>query len=165
MINMSRTIRTVRYRRKREGKTDYNLRLKLLMSGRLRLVIRKTNKGMCIQVIQFNDKGDTVLASAHTAELKKLGWTKSTANIPSAYLLGVLIASKAKKKGIKECIPDLGLQKTVRGTRIFAAIKGAADGGLKLPYSPEVFPKEDSIKGAHMKADALFVQIKSKIGA
>ena len=38
------TRRTVPYRRKREGKTNYRKRLELLKSNRHRLVIRKTNK-------------------------------------------------------------------------------------------------------------------------
>ena len=60
------------YKRKKNGKTDYKKRLKLLKSRKPRLVIRKSLTQITAQVIQYQDEGDKVLVSAHSSELKAL---------------------------------------------------------------------------------------------
>jgi len=40
----------VYYRRRREGKTDYAKRLALVKSGKTRMVVRRSNKGLVIQL-------------------------------------------------------------------------------------------------------------------
>jgi len=107
---MRHAIKVYQYRRKAEGKTDYRRRLKLLISGIPRLVIRRTNKNMIVQVVEYSDDGDHVLLTANSSELKKLGWKHATANLPAAYLTGMLAAKKAKEKKVKKAIVDLGLQ-------------------------------------------------------
>jgi large subunit ribosomal protein L18 len=57
----STTRRTVPYRRKREGKTNYKKRLEYLKSKSTRLVIRKTNKHVIMQLVQYHPDGDHVL--------------------------------------------------------------------------------------------------------
>ena len=94
--------------------------------------------------------GDKVLLSAHTSELKKYGWKANTSNLPSSYLVGLLLGLKAKKKEINEAILDLGLQPSIKGTALYAAMKGAIDGGLNVPCSEKIMPKEDRIKGIHI---------------
>ena len=42
---------TVPFRRKREGKTNYKKRLGLLKSKSLRLVVRKSNKHILVQLV------------------------------------------------------------------------------------------------------------------
>src|SRR3989344_2220378 len=106
---MGKRPKIVAYRRKREGKTDYRLRLKLAMSGKPRLVIRRTNKHIITQVVQFQQDGDRILVTATTAELKKHGWNSHGRNMPAAYLVGLLCGTKAKKAKITEAIADLGL--------------------------------------------------------
>lgn len=138
---------TAEYRRKREGKTDYKKRLVFLKSGVPRLVVRKTAKNMIAQIIEYSENGDRVVVSVHTRELAKYGWPGNTSNIASAYLVGLLIGVKAKGK---EAILDIGLQPPIKGTRIFAVLKGAIDGGLQIPYSEEVLPTEERISGAHI---------------
>lgn len=158
---------TVPYRRKLEGKTNYKKRLSQLMSGELRVIIRKSLKNIQIQIIDYDPDGDKVLLTVTTKELKKLDWNEPLGNIPSAYLVGLLAAKKAKEKKIEKGIIDLGLQRT--GSRIYAAIKGLKDGGLDIPCSEEVFPKEDRIKGQHIadykKTDIVknFEAVKAKI--
>ncbi|RLG58710.1 MAG: 50S ribosomal protein L18, partial [Candidatus Hydrothermarchaeota archaeon] len=85
----------VPFRRRREGKTDYRKRLKLLLSGKPRIVVRKTLKHTIVQVIDFDIKGDRVLVSAHSNELKKYGWQANTGNLPASYLTGLLCGKKA----------------------------------------------------------------------
>jgi len=153
------------YRRKREGRTNYRKRLTLLISGTHRIVIRKTNKNMIVQVVDYDEKGDKVIVTASSNELKKQGWTHATGNLPAAYLAGVLAARKSLKKGVKVAIVDLGLQNASKGSRLFAAVKGAIDGGLEVKCSEEAFPKEERLKGTHISetVSKMFDDVKSKI--
>ncbi|MEM3373845.1 MAG: 50S ribosomal protein L18 [Candidatus Woesearchaeota archaeon] len=161
---MRKKLYTVPYRRKREGKTDYRKRLIILKSKLPRLVIRKSNKHMLAQIIVFNETGDKVLYSANTKELNKYGWDKSTSNIPSAYLVGLLIAKKALKDNDElEVVVDLGLQAPIKGSKLFAVVKGASDGGLKINYSEEVVPKEERLFGEHISLKDLVLKVKDKI--
>lgn len=138
------------FKRRREGKTNYKKRLNLLLSRDKRAVIRITNSMIIAQIMDYNDKGDTTWVSADSRELKNLGWTGSIKNIPSAYLTGLLIAKKAIEKNIKRSIPDIGLHTPTKGARVFAAIKGIADGGIDIPYSEDKIPSEDRLSGKHI---------------
>lgn len=42
------------------------------------------------------------------------------------------------------CYLDVGLQRTTTGARVFAAMKGAVDGGLNIPHSTKRFPGYDA---------------------
>ena len=136
------------FKRKRKGKTNYNKRLKMLKSNKLRLVIRKSLNNIIAQIIEYKAKGDKVLLCAHSSELKKFGWNVNKGNIPSAYLTGLLLGVKAKKKGINDLILDIGLQKS--GQRIYAALKGVVDAGLNIPHSEDILPDEKRITGQHI---------------
>lgn len=49
------------------------------------------------------------------------------------------------------CYLDLGLVRATSGNRVFAAMKGAIDGGIHIPHSPDIFPhakQEEEKKGA-----------------
>lgn len=144
------TTRVIRYRRKREGKTNYKKRLELLKGRKNRLIIRKTNTQLILQIVRYETNGDKVLLTVQSKELKKHGWTYSTKSLPGAYLAGMLLAKKAKKDKITDAILDLGLQSPLRGSRLYAALKGAIDGGLNIPANKEVFPTEDRLKGEHI---------------
>jgi large subunit ribosomal protein L18 len=65
-------------------------------------------------------------------------------------LTGYLIGKNAVKKGIKEAILDIGLANSVKGGKIYAALKGVLDAGLNIPCSEDVLPNEESIKGVHI---------------
>ncbi len=141
----------VKFRRRREGKTNYRKRIKLLMSRKPRLVIRKTNKYIIAQIIEFDSKGDRVIVSANSKELLKYGWSfPSFKNLPAAYLTGFLLGMKAKKKGVGEVILDVGLHPVTKGNRIFACYKGYLDSGMHSPHSEDYFPDENRIKGEHI---------------
>lgn len=142
-------MRKLPYRRKLEGKTDYKKRLRLIVSNKLRFVVRKSNKNLLAQIIQFKPDGDEVLASAHTNELKKFGWKAAKRNMPSAYLLGLLIAQKAKKKKIKDAILDKGLYSN-KGSLVYAVLNGAVDNGLAMPHGKEILPSMERIEGKHI---------------
>jgi len=140
----------VQYRRRREKKTDYKNRLNLLKSGRDRLIIRRSNKHVNVQVIRYMPDGDLVIASAHSAELSKFGWGFGCSNIPSAYLTGFLCGVRAIQKSAGSAIVDTGLQFNFKGGNLFAAVKGAIDSGMEIPCDESVFPNEARIKGEHI---------------
>lgn len=141
----------VPFRRRREGKTDYQARRALIISGEPRLVVRGSLNHMTVQVVKANPQGDEVVVSAHTNELvKSYGWKAHCGNVPSAYLVGLLCGLKALAKGVKEAILDLGLYPPVKGARIFAALKGAVDAGLNVPHSEEKIPEPERIEGTHI---------------
>ena len=71
-----------------------------------------------------------------------------------------------QEKKIKDAILDLGLQTPLKGSRLYAALKGAIDGGLTIPASEEVFPAEERITGQHLEnkdVAASFEKIKATI--
>ena len=142
----------VKYRRRREGKTNYYRRRRLLLSRRPRLVVRKTNTNTIVQLVQASVVGDSTVASAVSSELEDHGWTAGTGNIPAAYLTGLLAGLRAKNRGVKEAILDVGLNPPVRGSKIYAALKGVVDAGLDIPHDPEVFPDDTRISGEHIVA-------------
>ncbi|MBN2154720.1 MAG: 50S ribosomal protein L18 [Candidatus Lokiarchaeota archaeon] len=153
----------VSMRRRREGKTNYQSRLKLVLSGKPRLVVRASIHSIIVQVVEARLKGDKVLVSAHSSQLVKYGWKYNSGNIPSAYLVGYLCGLRAKDKKIKECVLDLGI--LVHKHRVYAAFKGFLDGGIEVPHGDSVFKKlnlESRINGTHIKDYAILIQKKDK---
>ncbi len=138
---------TVKFRRKREGKTDYRTRLALLSSGSTRVVIRKSLNSHTVQLINFDPKGDKTLLSSSTKELVKLGSKLHGGNIPSAYLVGYMTGLKAVKKGYKTGITDIGPARSVKGSSYYSVLKGLSDAGFKINFSKEIIPTEDAITG------------------
>ena len=146
-------------RRRREGKTNYHKRYKMVLSGHPRFVVRKSLKHIIVQVIVAKPEGDKVIAAAHSRELyKKYGWKGGLGNTPAAYLTGMLAALRALKAGIKYAIPDIGLHAPTRGAKVFAAIKAANDVGLKVPVGEEVIPSDERIRGEHIASWAKMLQ-------
>jgi len=137
----------VDYRRKREGKTNYRKRLNLLKSGKTRLVVRKSNKYVLAQFVNYNPDGDEVIITTRSDELKKFNWKFSTKNTPAAYLTGLLCGYKGKLKKINSAIVDLGLHKSTKGSKLYAVVKGVIDAGIEIPHDSKIFPDEDRIKG------------------
>lgn len=153
---MRRNDRTfmVPLRRKRSGKTNYRSRLGLLKAGTSRLVVHRSLNNVLAQIIQYYPTGDKVIVSAHSNELKKLGWKLHRGNTSSAYLVGLLLGEKAKKAKIKDAVLDLGLQPSVKGASLYAAVKGALDAGLHVPCSKDALPSDDRIQGKHVETYA-----------
>ncbi len=140
----------VPFRRRHEGKTDYYKRMALLSSGTPRMVVRKTNRQIIVQLVVAEVEGDRTLVAAYSAELAGYGYEGPTASTPAAYLTGMLFAVKAMKEGYDGAILDIGLARAKPGARVFAALKGAVDGGLDVPYGESILPDEERLKGAHI---------------
>jgi len=141
---------TASFRRKREGKTNYRKRMKILLANKPRLVVRKSIKNILAQIVEYDPKGDRIILSAQSKELEKFGWKLNKGNMPSAYLTGLLIGKKAKRQNILHLILDIGLNQSVGGSRIYALLKGAVDAGLKIPHSADILPKPERINAGHI---------------
>ncbi|KAJ2810818.1 60S ribosomal protein L5, partial [Coemansia sp. 'formosensis'] len=89
----------VKYRRRREGKTDYYARKRLITqaknkynSPKYRLVVRFTNTDIICQIVYAKIQGDIVLASAYAHELPRYGVKVGLTNWAAAYATGLLVA-------------------------------------------------------------------------
>jgi len=167
----------VKYRRRREGKTDYYARKRLVAqdknkynSPKYRFVVRFSNKDITCQVVSSKISGDVCHTAAYSHELTRYGLPVGHTNYAAAYCTGLLCARRLLKKfGLDEKYPgveevdgafeewciydeededgpaafhallDVGLKATSRGSRLFAALKGAWDGGLEIPHSEKKF--------------------------
>ena len=151
---MKSGIYTVGFRRKRKGLTDYRKRLKILSSNKLRLVVRKSLKNIQAFIVEYDKKGDIVKAKSHSNNLKKFGWEHNTGNVPSAYLVGFLLGKRAKDANLDEAVLDIGLQKSIKGSRIYTVLAGATDAGLKIPHNKEILPSKERVSGKHIASYA-----------
>ncbi|MGM5479996.1 MAG: 50S ribosomal protein L18 [Nanobdellota archaeon] len=147
---------TVKYRRKREGRTYYKRRLGLLKSGKPRLVIRRTNSGVIVQIASYHPDGDKIMTTFHSRNISSYGWKYSTKSIPACYLAGMVVGASIKNS-VSELVPDIGLQSSASGTRLYAVIKGVIDAGVKVDCSPSAFPDDKRIKGEHLADNKEFI--------
>ncbi len=138
------------FRRRREGRTDYKLRLGLIRSGKRRAVVRCSNMYVQVQIVESRSSGDFVSVAASSRELLKLGWKGGRGNLPSAYLTGLLAGRRAMAKGVGEAVLDVGLRRSTKGSRVYAALKGMADSGLVVPHSEEILPPIGRLTGSHI---------------
>ena len=155
----------VLYRRKREQKTDYAKRLKLLTSRKTRLVVRITNQRVSAQIVSFEPQGDKVLMSVDSSALKGLGWQYSGKNIPAAYLTGLLIGKKSQSGKFEKVIIDTGFRTPLAKGKIYAFVKGAVEGGLDILRGDEdkIFPSEELISGKAIQDYALKIKDNKEI--
>merc|ERR1711970_153404 len=167
----------VKYKRRREGKTDYYARKRLVSQAKnkfatpkYRFVVRFTNKDIICQVVSSKIKGDITHCAAYAHELPRYGLSVGLTNYSAAYCVGLLCARRLLKKyGLDEkfegteevtaefddcfvigdgdedgpsafhALLDVGLKRTTLGSKIFAAMKGAFDGGLEIPHNEKKF--------------------------
>lgn len=153
------------YRRRKENKTDYLARNKLLEGNIPRIVARKTNRYIIIQLVESREAQDKVILSANSKELIKYGWPEkySVKNIMASYLTGFLFGKKMLKAKHEKSILDIGLIRSTKGNKIYAALKGILDAGINVPSSGEIFPSEGRIKGEHTKEKGIFEKVKGAI--
>lgn len=143
----------VPFRRRREGRTDYRQRARLLRGHVPRAVVRVTLRNVSVQLIDYDPKGDRVIVVAHSRELVEMGWDQATGNIPAAYLTGFLAGKRAKQKGLSNAVLDIGLKEPTKGSGVFAALKGMVDAGLEIPHGKDVLPSKERLMGKHIGDD------------
>jgi large subunit ribosomal protein L18 len=145
----------VPFRRKREGRTVYARRLALLQSRKPRLVVRKTGRGLILQLVSFMPEGDRTIVAVNTRKLRSYGWVPKS-NMPTAYLAGLLIGKLAKAKGISSAVLDIGRHTPTKQSIVFAAMKGAIDAGMESAMGMEL--DEKRLKGTHIAEYAKLIK-------
>merc|ERR1712023_408667 len=95
----------VKYKRRREGKTDYYARKRLVCQDKnkfgtpkYRFVVRFTNKDIICQVMSSKIKGDVCHAAAYAHELPRYGLKVGLTNYSAAYCVGLLCARRLLTK-------------------------------------------------------------------
>jgi len=95
----------VKFKRRREGKTDYYARKRLIIqeknkynTPKYRLVVRFSNKNVTCQIAYARIEGDVILAAAYSHELPRYGVKVGLTNYASAYATGLLLARRLLKK-------------------------------------------------------------------
>ena len=149
-------MRSVR-RRRLQARTDYKARFGLLKAQKPRLVVRRTNRFIIVQFVTSSQAQDAVYAFVSSRDLMKNGWPAGEAgslkSLPAAYLTGFMLAKKVISK-YKEAILDMGMQRNIQKSRIYAVLQGALDAGLTIPHNPKALPQErltQHPKAAHLK--------------
>lgn len=137
-------------RRRREDRTDYHQRLRLLKSGKPRLVVRISNRHVRVQLITLGPTGDQTIVEAHSRDLGSFGWDAPTSNTPAAYLTGFLLGKRAVNEGVSEAVLDIGLNSASPGSKVFSVQEGAIDAGLDSPHNDAVFPDWSRTRGEHI---------------
>ena len=140
----------VAFRRRREGKTDYGARIKLIDYEKSRLVVRVSNAQATVQIVDYTPEGDITVASAVGKQLANYGYLGNAGNITGVYLTGYLCAKRALAAGVEYAILDIGLRSPIKGSKVFAALKGAVDAGLEVPHGDFIFPEDERIRGEHV---------------
>merc|ERR1712224_654757 len=95
----------VKYKRRREGKTDYYARKRLVTQDKnkfgtpkYRFVVRFTNKDIICQVVSSKLKGDICHTAAYAHELPRYGLSVGLTNYSAAYCVGLLCARRLLQK-------------------------------------------------------------------
>merc|ERR1712037_653687 len=116
-------------------------------------------------------EGDIVICAAYSHELPRYGVKVGLTNYAASYCTGLLLARGILQKfkldsvyegntnidgsmyavednddgpgAFRACL-DVGLARTSTGAKVFAAMKGAVDGGLDIPHSEKRFPGYDA---------------------
>ena len=145
---------TVPMRRRREARTDYHQRLRLLKSGKPRLVARTSNTQVRAQLVATGPQGDETVASARSNDLREYGWEAPTGNMPAAYLTGLLAGLRALDAGGERAVLDIGLHSPTPGSKVFAVQEGAIDAGLEIPHNDSVLADWSRTRGEHIAAYA-----------
>jgi large subunit ribosomal protein L18 len=157
----------VQKRRKREHKTDYGKRFKLLKSGKPRIVFRKTNKYIIAQYTISKEAEDKIILGINSKDLLNYGWPEtaksSLKSITASYLTGCLICKKIIEKKLKTPIMDFGMIRVLHKSKVYAFLKGLIDSGIKINCNEKFFPDESKIKGENLKHKIDFNKIKNNI--
>jgi len=163
-------------RRRRQCKTDYGARRKLVKTPKnkytvvkYRLVVRQTCSKVIVQFISTNLDGDKVLAQANSTELSRYGIKTGLKNQAAHYACGLLAGRRflahfgvqdsftandtfkgpneqMTDRASLEAVLDIGIITVTRGRKVFSAMKGALDAGVNVPHSEHNYPGYDETK-------------------
>jgi len=95
----------VKFKRRREGKTDYYARKRLVTQDKnkyntpkYRLIVRFTNKDIVCQIAYAKIAGDVIVCAAYSHELPRYGVKVGLTNYAAAYCTGLLVARRLLHK-------------------------------------------------------------------
>jgi len=129
----------VKYRRRREGKTDYRARRQMVLQDKTkfgapkyRLVTRLTNKDVIAQIVASKLPTDQVVAAAYSHELPQYGITAGLTNYAAAYATGLLLARRTLAKlGIADKFPGV---KAITGEYVKPRDKADDESEDRFPF-------------------------------
>ena len=104
----------LRYKRRRNGETDYRRRMRMLRGGSARAVVRVTNTQTICQLVDYETSGDNITVSIDGKMLvNKFNWPldASRKSVPASYLSGYAMGKAAIAAGHDEAILDIGLDR------------------------------------------------------
>jgi len=91
----------VKFRRRREGKTDYYARKRLVVQDKnkyntpkYRMIVRFTNKDIICQIAYARIEGDVIVGAAYSHELPRYGVKVGLTNYAAAYCTGLLLGRR-----------------------------------------------------------------------
>lgn len=95
----------VKFKRRREGKTDYYARKRLIFQDKnkyntpkYRLIVRISNRDITCQIAYSRIEGDHICCAAYSHELPKYGVKVGLTNYAAAYCTGLLVARRILQK-------------------------------------------------------------------
>jgi len=95
----------VKFKRRREGVTDYYARKRLIFQAKnkyntpkYRMIVRFTNKDIICQIAYARIVGDVIICAAYAHELPRYGVKVGLTNYAAAYCTGLLLARRVLKK-------------------------------------------------------------------
>uniref|UniRef100_A0AAQ4REG5 Ribosomal protein L5 n=1 Tax=Gasterosteus aculeatus aculeatus TaxID=481459 RepID=A0AAQ4REG5_GASAC len=95
----------VKFRRRREGKTDFFARKRLVVQDKnkyntpkYRMIVRFSNRDICCQIAYAKIEGDMIVCAAYSHELPKYGISVGLTNYAAAYTTGLLVARRLLHK-------------------------------------------------------------------
>ncbi|KAI1289389.1 60S ribosomal protein L5 [Halotydeus destructor] len=95
----------VKFKRRREGKTDYYARKRLVVQDKnkyntpkYRIIVRITNKDIIAQVAYAKIEGDQIVCAAYSHELPRYGVKLGLTNYAAAYCTGYLLSRRLLTK-------------------------------------------------------------------
>jgi len=95
----------VKFKRRREGKTDYYARKRLIFQDKnkyntpkYRLIVRLSNRDITCQIAYSRIEGDRIVCAAYSHELPKYGVKVGLTNYAASYCTGLLVARRILQK-------------------------------------------------------------------
>jgi len=95
----------VKFKRRREGKTDYYARKRLVIQAKnkyntpkYRMIVRITNKDVICQIAYARLEGDVIICAAYASELPRYGVKLGLTNYAASYCTGLLLARRLLQK-------------------------------------------------------------------
>ncbi|XP_076320887.1 large ribosomal subunit protein uL18A-like isoform X1 [Tachypleus tridentatus] len=95
----------VKFKRRREGRTDYHARRRLVVQDKnkyntpkYRMIVRITNRDVICQIAYARIEGDVIVCAAYSHELPRYGVKVGLANYAAAYCTGLLLARRLLRK-------------------------------------------------------------------